>query len=174
MLSTLPNGFPIGSEMPRDGAWGPAALKPKVGRCIAEEVGSIRVAAGPIGAALQLRVAQAFRVASMRSFSPLLLVGRFVAAPLFLFYRHNIYCLIHFPVVLAASLDTKKTTDHVLAVIIAMSFGPSTMFGIQSAIFRSCLVHTRYMSAPFGFLHSAAIGRGLSPIIATVFGRLLT
>ena len=66
-------------------------------------------------------------------------------------------------------LDTKDPQTIILAVIIALSFGHGTMFGIQSAFFPELFgTRVRYTGASFGFQLSAAIGGGLSPIIATV------
>ena len=66
-------------------------------------------------------------------------------------------------------LDTKSPQTVVAAVIIALSLGHGTMFGIQSAYFPELFgTRTRYTGASFGFQLSAATGRGLSPIIATV------
>ena len=66
-------------------------------------------------------------------------------------------------------LDTKDPQTIILAVIVALSFGHGTMFGIQSAYFPELFgTRVRYTGASFGFQLSAAIGGGLSPIIATV------
>ena len=66
-------------------------------------------------------------------------------------------------------LDTKNPQTIVTAIIIALSFGHGTMFGIQSAYFPELFgTRMRYTGASFGFQLSAAIGGGLSPIIATV------
>ena len=65
-------------------------------------------------------------------------------------------------------LDTKNPQAVILAVIVALSFGHGTMFGIQSAYFPELFgTRVRYTGASFGFQLSAAIGGGLSPIIAT-------
>jgi MHS family shikimate/dehydroshikimate transporter-like MFS transporter len=66
-------------------------------------------------------------------------------------------------------LDTKDPQTIILAVIVALSFGHGTMFGIQSAYFPELFgTRVRYTGGSFGFQLSAAIGGGLSPIIATV------
>ena len=66
-------------------------------------------------------------------------------------------------------LDTKDPQTIILAVMVALSFGHGTMFGIQSTYFPELFgTRVRYTGASFGFQLSAAIGGGLSPIIATV------
>jgi MFS transporter, MHS family, shikimate and dehydroshikimate transport protein len=66
-------------------------------------------------------------------------------------------------------VDTKDPQLIMLAVIVALSFGHGTMFGLQSAFFPELFgTRVRYTGASFGFQLSAAIGGGLSPIIATV------
>ena len=66
-------------------------------------------------------------------------------------------------------LDTKNPQTIIMAVIIALSFGHGTMFGIQSTYFPELFgTRMRYTGASLGFQLSAAIGGGLSPIIATV------
>jgi MFS transporter, MHS family, shikimate and dehydroshikimate transport protein len=65
-------------------------------------------------------------------------------------------------------LDTKNAGLIVLAIVIALSFGHGTMFGIQSAYFPELFgTRVRYTGASFGFQLSAAIGGGLAPLIAT-------
>ncbi len=66
-------------------------------------------------------------------------------------------------------LDSKDPNVIVLAVVVALSFGHGTMFGLQSTYFPELFgTRVRYTGASFGFQISAAIGGGLSPIIATV------
>ena len=66
-------------------------------------------------------------------------------------------------------VDTKDPQLIMLAVIVALSFGHGTMFGLQSTFFPELFgTRVRYTGASFGFQLSAAIGGGLSPIIATV------
>jgi MFS transporter, MHS family, shikimate and dehydroshikimate transport protein len=102
-----------------------------------------------------------------------------ITIPLFgwladLWGRRNLYFLGTFFTVCFAFplfwlLDTKNPQTIVLAVIIALSFGHGTMFGIQSAYFPELFgTRVRYTGASFGFQLSAAVGGGLSPIIATV------
>jgi MHS family shikimate/dehydroshikimate transporter-like MFS transporter len=65
-------------------------------------------------------------------------------------------------------LDTKDPQIIALAVIVALSFGHGTMFGLQSAFFPELFgTRVRYTGASFGFQVAAALGGGLSPIIAT-------
>ena len=65
-------------------------------------------------------------------------------------------------------LDTKDPQIIAIAVIVALSFGHGTMFGLQSAYFPELFgTRVRYTGASFGFQIAAAIGGGLSLIIAT-------
>ena len=65
-------------------------------------------------------------------------------------------------------LDTKDPQIIALAVIVALSLGHGTMFGLQSAFFPELFgTRVRYTGASFGFQVAAALGGGLSPIIAT-------
>jgi len=53
-------------------------------------------------------------------------------------------------------------------VIVALSFGHGTMFGLQSTYFPELFgTRARYTGASLGFLVSAANGGGLAPILAT-------
>ncbi len=71
-------------------------------------------------------------------------------------------------------LDTKNPQIIVMAVIVALSFGHGTMFGLQSTYFPELFgTRIRYTGASFGFQLSAAIGGGLSPIVATVLAGYL-
>jgi MFS transporter, MHS family, shikimate and dehydroshikimate transport protein len=64
-------------------------------------------------------------------------------------------------------LETRDPTIIVWSVIIALSFGQGTMFGLQSTYFPELFgTRVRYTGASFGFQLSAAIGGGLSPVIA--------
>jgi MFS transporter, MHS family, shikimate and dehydroshikimate transport protein len=64
-------------------------------------------------------------------------------------------------------LETKDPTIVTLAIVIALSFGHGTMFGLQSAYFPELFgTRVRYSGASFGFQVSAAIGGGLSPVLA--------
>ncbi len=65
-------------------------------------------------------------------------------------------------------LDTKDSATIVLTVAVALSFGHGTMFGLQSTYFPELFgTRVRYTGASFGFQVAAAIGGGLTPIIAT-------
>ena len=65
-------------------------------------------------------------------------------------------------------LDTKDPQVIVLAIVVALSFGHGTMFGLQSAYFPELFgTRVRYSGASFGFQLAAAIGGGLAPVIAT-------
>ena len=64
-------------------------------------------------------------------------------------------------------LDTKDPTTIMIAVAVALSLGHGTMFGLQSTYFPELFgTRVRYTGASFGFQLAAAIGGGLSPIIA--------
>jgi MHS family shikimate/dehydroshikimate transporter-like MFS transporter len=66
-------------------------------------------------------------------------------------------------------LETRNPAIIVPTVIIALSFGHGTMFGLQSTFFPELFAtRVRYTGASFGFQTSAAIGGGLAPILATV------
>lgn len=65
-------------------------------------------------------------------------------------------------------VDTKSPYMIALAIIIAMNFGHGMMFGLQATYFPELFgARCRYSGASFGFQVAAAIGGGLSPIIAT-------
>jgi MFS transporter, MHS family, shikimate and dehydroshikimate transport protein len=65
-------------------------------------------------------------------------------------------------------LGTKDSLVVVVTVIIALSLGHGTMFGLQSAYFPELFgSRMRYSGASFGFQVAAALGGGFSPIIAT-------
>jgi MFS transporter, MHS family, shikimate and dehydroshikimate transport protein len=102
-----------------------------------------------------------------------------ITIPLFgwlsdLWGRRNLYFLgtlftVCFAFPLFWLLDTKDPLTIILAMIVALNLGHGTMFGIQSAYFPELFgTRVRYTGASFGFQLSAAIGGGLSPIIATV------
>jgi MHS family shikimate/dehydroshikimate transporter-like MFS transporter len=64
-------------------------------------------------------------------------------------------------------IDTRDPQTIILTIVIALSFGHGTMFGLQSTYFPELFgTNVRYSGASFGFQLSAAIGGGLSPIIA--------
>jgi MFS transporter, MHS family, shikimate and dehydroshikimate transport protein len=64
-------------------------------------------------------------------------------------------------------LGTKDPLVIVLTVVVALSFGHGTMFGLQSAYFPELFgTRVRYTGASFGFQLSAALGGGFSPLIA--------
>ena len=64
-------------------------------------------------------------------------------------------------------LDTKDPTTIMIAIAVALSLGHGTMFGLQSTYFPELFgTRNRYTGASFGFQLSAAIGGGLSPILA--------
>ena len=65
-------------------------------------------------------------------------------------------------------LGTKDPHIIILTVVVALSFGHGTMFGLQSAYFPELFgTRVRYTGASFGFQLSAALGGGFSPLIAT-------
>jgi MHS family shikimate/dehydroshikimate transporter-like MFS transporter len=65
-------------------------------------------------------------------------------------------------------LDTRDPQMILFAVVIALSFGHGTMFGIQSAYFPELFgARVRYSGASVGFQTAAALGGGFAPIIAT-------
>jgi MHS family shikimate/dehydroshikimate transporter-like MFS transporter len=65
-------------------------------------------------------------------------------------------------------VDTRDPATMTLAIVVAMSFGHGTMFGLQSTFFPELFsTRVRYTGASFGFQVAAAIGGGLSPILAT-------
>jgi MHS family shikimate/dehydroshikimate transporter-like MFS transporter len=64
-------------------------------------------------------------------------------------------------------IDTRDPQTIVLTIVIALSLGHGTMFGLQSTYFPELFgTNVRYSGASFGFQLSAAIGGGLSPIVA--------
>ena len=64
--------------------------------------------------------------------------------------------------------DTRDPAIVTLAVVLALNFGHGTMFGLQSAFFPELFgTRVRYTGASLGFQVSAAIGGGLSPVLAT-------
>ncbi|MGA7326384.1 MAG: MFS transporter [Rhodomicrobium sp.] len=64
-------------------------------------------------------------------------------------------------------IDTKDPSLVTLAIVVALSLGHGTMFGLQSTFFPELFgTRVRYTGASFGFQVSAAIGGGLSPILA--------
>ncbi len=65
-------------------------------------------------------------------------------------------------------VDTKSPFYITLAIIVAMNFGHGMMFGLQATYFPELFgARVRYSGASFGFQVAAAIGGGLSPLIAT-------
>ncbi|HXW25702.1 MAG TPA: MFS transporter [Xanthobacteraceae bacterium] len=65
-------------------------------------------------------------------------------------------------------LGTKDPQVVILTVVVALSLGHGTMFGLQSAYFPELFgTRVRYSGASVGFQVAAALGGGFSPIIAT-------
>ncbi len=65
-------------------------------------------------------------------------------------------------------VNTRDPTLVTLAIVAALNFGHGTMFGLQSTFFPELFgTRVRYTGASFGFQVSAAVGGGLSPILAT-------
>jgi len=65
-------------------------------------------------------------------------------------------------------LDTRDPQTIFLTVIVALSLGHGMMFGLESTYFPELFgTRVRYTGASLGFQLSAAIGGGLSPIVAT-------
>jgi MFS transporter, MHS family, shikimate and dehydroshikimate transport protein len=65
-------------------------------------------------------------------------------------------------------LATKDPQTIILTVVVALSLGHGTMFGLQSAYFPELFAtRVRYSGASTGFQLSAALGGGFSPVIAT-------
>jgi MFS transporter, MHS family, shikimate and dehydroshikimate transport protein len=64
-------------------------------------------------------------------------------------------------------VDTRELPIVTLAVILALSFGHGSMFGLQSAYFPELFpTRVRYSGASVGFQLAAAIGGGLAPLLA--------
>jgi len=73
--------------------------------------------------------------------------------------------LIAFPVLML--IETRDPAIVIATVVIAMSLGHGMMFAPESTYFPELFgANVRYSGASFGFQVSAAIGGGLSPIIA--------
>jgi MHS family shikimate/dehydroshikimate transporter-like MFS transporter len=65
-------------------------------------------------------------------------------------------------------LHTKDPQIIVLTIVVALSLGHGTMFGLQSTYFPELFgTRVRYTGISFGCQVAAALGGGLSPIIAT-------
>jgi MFS transporter, MHS family, shikimate and dehydroshikimate transport protein len=65
-------------------------------------------------------------------------------------------------------VGTKDPLVVIVTVVVALSLGHGTMFGLQSAYFPELFgTRVRYSGASFGFQAAAALGGGFSPIIAT-------
>lgn len=65
-------------------------------------------------------------------------------------------------------LDTRDPLVIGVTIAVALSFGHGTMFGLQSTYFPELFgTRVRYTGASFGFQVAAAIGGGLSPVLAT-------
>ena len=65
-------------------------------------------------------------------------------------------------------LGTKDPQVIVLTVVVALSLGHGTMFGLQSAYFPELFgTRVRYSGASVGFQVAAALGGGFAPVIAT-------
>lgn len=71
-------------------------------------------------------------------------------------------------------LETRDPQIVMATIIVALSLGHGTMFGLQSTYFPELFgTRVRYTGASFGFQLSAAIGGGLAPIVATALvGRM--
>lgn len=66
-------------------------------------------------------------------------------------------------------MDTRDPYIVIVAIAVALSFGHGLMFGPQATYFPELFgARVRYTGASFGFQVSAAIGGGLTPILATV------
>ncbi|HLN09202.1 MAG TPA: MFS transporter, partial [Xanthobacteraceae bacterium] len=64
-------------------------------------------------------------------------------------------------------LDTRDPHLVIITIVVALNLGHGTMFGLQSTYFPELFsTNVRYSGASVGFQLSAAIGGGLSPIIA--------
>jgi MHS family shikimate/dehydroshikimate transporter-like MFS transporter len=75
--------------------------------------------------------------------------------------------IIAFPVLML--IETKDPTIVILTIAIAMSLGHGMMFAPESTYFPELFgANIRFSGASFGFQVSAAIGGGLSPIVATM------
>jgi len=71
-------------------------------------------------------------------------------------------------------LQTRDPQIIVLTVVVALSLGHGTMFGLQSSFFPELFgTRMRYTGASLGFQVSAALGGGLSPILATALAAYL-
>jgi MHS family shikimate/dehydroshikimate transporter-like MFS transporter len=65
-------------------------------------------------------------------------------------------------------LQTKDPQTILMTVVVALSLGHGTMFGLQSTFFPELFeTRVRYTGASLGFQVSAALGGGLAPILAT-------
>jgi len=61
-------------------------------------------------------------------------------------------------------MSTKDPQIITLTVVVALSLGHGTMFGLESAYFPELFgTRVRYSGASFGFQLSAALGGGFSP-----------
>jgi MHS family shikimate/dehydroshikimate transporter-like MFS transporter len=66
-------------------------------------------------------------------------------------------------------IETRDPAIVIATVVIAMSLGHGMMFAPESTYFPELFgANVRYSGASFGFQVSAAIGGGLSPIIANL------
>jgi MFS transporter, MHS family, shikimate and dehydroshikimate transport protein len=76
---------------------------------------------------------------------------------------HRLYNPICVSIVLVAGYE--EPADH----LIALNFGHGTMFGLQSTFLPELFgTPIRYTGASLGFQLAAALGGGLSPIVATI------
>ncbi|HMK69640.1 MAG TPA: MFS transporter [Xanthobacteraceae bacterium] len=65
-------------------------------------------------------------------------------------------------------LGSKNPTVIILTMVVALSLGQGTMFGLQSTYFPELFgTRVRYTGASLGFQLAAAIGGGLTPLFAT-------
>lgn len=71
-------------------------------------------------------------------------------------------------------LDTKDPATIILAVVIALNFGHGAMFGLLSTYLPELFgARVRYTGASLGFQVAAALGGGLSPILAASLANAL-
>jgi MHS family shikimate/dehydroshikimate transporter-like MFS transporter len=84
------------------------------------------------------------------------------------FYFIGTFFTVCFAFPLFWLLHTKDPQVIVLAIVVALSLGHGTMFGLQSTYFPELFgTRVRYTGISFGCQVAAALGGGLSPIIAT-------
>jgi MHS family shikimate/dehydroshikimate transporter-like MFS transporter len=85
-----------------------------------------------------------------------------------IFYFSGVLFTICFAFPLFWLIDSKDPFTITAAIIVALNLGHGTMFGLQSTFFPELFsTRVRYTGASFGFQVAAALGGGLSPILAT-------